>query len=82
MGDTVIVDVRNEMIEEATSLHWHGHHQRNTPYMDGVPFITQCPIAPGTSFRYQFEAVLPATNFYHSHTGTTQQLAFSALHFA
>lgn len=37
--------------------------------MDGVPFITQCPIQPGTSFTYRFKVVKDGTHFYHSHSG-------------
>lgn len=51
------------------TIHWHGLHQRNTPYMDGVPQITQCPIESSTTFRYAFNATEPGTQFYHSHSG-------------
>lgn len=37
--------------------------------MDGVPFITQCPIIGGNTFRYTYRATEPGTQFYHSHTG-------------
>lgn len=37
--------------------------------MDGVPFITQCPIDFATKFRYSFNATEPGTQFYHSHAG-------------
>ena len=66
---TVIVDVTNNLHNEETSIHWHGMHQRNTPWMDGVGFITQCPIESGASFRYVFEAKPSGTFWYHSHTG-------------
>lgn len=69
MGDEVVVDVQNLLLGESTSIHWHGHHQRHTPYMDGVPLITQCPIQPATTFRYHFKAEHPGTHFWHSHTG-------------
>lgn len=52
-----------------TTIHWHGMRQRKTPYMDGVPFITQCPIAAGDTFRYSFWAEDTGTFFYHSHSG-------------
>ncbi|XP_065208115.1 uncharacterized protein LOC135836952 [Planococcus citri] len=70
LGDSLVVDVVNSMVEESTSIHWHGHHQKYTPYMDGVPFITQCPIASGTTFRYLVTASHVGTHFWHSHTGT------------
>ncbi|XP_066596794.1 uncharacterized protein [Prorops nasuta] len=67
-NDTIIVDVNNLMEGLDTAIHWHGIHQRETPYFDGVPFVTQCPILGGTSFRYKFKADKPGTHFYHSHS--------------
>lgn len=57
------------MIAEGTTVHWHGHHQRGTPYMDGAPLVTQCPISPGSLFRYTFTASLAGSHFWHSHAG-------------
>lgn len=37
--------------------------------MDGVPFLTQCPIPHGSKFRYSFNAAESGTNLYHSHEG-------------
>lgn len=33
------------------TIHWHGILQRGTQYYDGVPFVTQCPIQQGNTFR-------------------------------
>ena len=66
---TVLVDVYNRLTSEAASIHWHGMHQMNTPWMDGVEHITQCGIAPSSSFRYIFKAFPPGTHWYHSHSG-------------
>lgn len=68
-GATVVVDVVNLLTTEETSIHWHGMHQRRTPWMDGVGYITQCPIEAGTSFRYIFNATPAGTFWYHSHSG-------------
>ncbi|KAL1396378.1 hypothetical protein pipiens_010547 [Culex pipiens pipiens] len=68
-NDTIVVDVSNEMDGLATAIHWHGFHQLDSPWMDGVPMVTQCPIPAGTSFRYRFQAVDPGTQWYHSHSG-------------
>lgn len=35
--------------------------------MDGVPGVQQCPIAPGSTFTYRFQADLYGTSWYHSH---------------
>lgn len=53
----------------SATIHWHGMTQKRTPYSDGVPFITQCPIHFGNKFRYTFEANDAGTNFYHGHCG-------------
>lgn len=69
VNDTIIVDVRNRLMSEGTTLHWHGMHQRDSPYMDGVPHVSQCPIPPGHNFRYNFRAENAGTHFWHSHLG-------------
>ena len=69
-GDQIVVDVRNEMVNgEGISIHWHGQYQNFSPYMDGVGMVTQCPILPYTSFRYNFTASNPGTHWWHGHTG-------------
>lgn len=68
-NDFVVFDVSNHAHGTAASIHWHGFHQRETPHMDGVPYITQCPIPYSTTFRYAFKATESGTQFYHSHSG-------------
>ncbi|KAK6192790.1 hypothetical protein SNE40_004203 [Patella caerulea] len=69
-GDRVIVWVKNLMIDPAaTSVHWHGQHQRNSAYMDGVGFITQCAIEYNQLFKYDFVVGPAGTHWYHSHVG-------------
>lgn len=69
LDDTIIVDVKNRLMSEGTTIHWHGMHQRASPYMDGVPHVTQCPIPAGQNFRYNFVAENAGTHFWHSHLG-------------
>ncbi|XP_059146111.1 uncharacterized protein LOC131933346 [Physella acuta] len=38
--------------------------------MDGVSYVTQCPITPMQQFTYKFEAYPRGTFWYHSHLGT------------
>lgn len=66
-GDTIQVKVTNKLANEGTSLHWHGFLMTGTNQMDGVPGITQCPIAPGSSQTYTFKAELYGHSWYHSH---------------
>ncbi len=49
--------------------HWHGLLQKGTSFMDGATGVTQCPIAPGSSFLYSFNADHAGTFWYHSHFG-------------
>lgn len=35
--------------------------------MDGVPSVTQCPIAPGKTFTYTFVASTYGSSWWHSH---------------
>ncbi|BFZ08940.1 hypothetical protein BsWGS_11978 [Bradybaena similaris] len=69
-GQTVIVHVKNMLTSMATSIHWHGQHQYLTPWMDGVAFVTQCPILPGQTFTYKFQAYPKGTFWYHAHSGS------------
>uniref|UniRef100_A0A8D8P5K9 L-ascorbate oxidase n=1 Tax=Culex pipiens TaxID=7175 RepID=A0A8D8P5K9_CULPI len=79
-NDIIVVDVENNLMGESTTIHWHGLHMKKTPYMDGVPHISQCPISPETTFRYTFKADNPGTHFWHSHTGMQRgDGAFGAL---
>ncbi|KAG1765828.1 laccase [Suillus placidus] len=73
-GDTFKINVKNQLSDESmltsTSIHWHGVFQRHSNQMDGVAFVTQCPIAPGHSFLYEFNAGNQVgTHWYHSHYG-------------
>ncbi|KAG2108567.1 laccase [Suillus cothurnatus] len=62
----------NEMLK-STSVHWHGIRQNGTNYVDGVSFVTQCPIAQNHSFLHSFEARNQAGTFwYHSHYAVQQ----------
>ncbi|OWF48324.1 Laccase-4 [Mizuhopecten yessoensis] len=65
----LIINVINNLLSETVTVHWHGLLQKNTPWMDGVGFITQCPILQGQSFRFDFIANPAGTYWYHSHVG-------------
>lgn len=53
-GDRVIVNLKNSLGNESTSIHWHGLHQQGSNAMDGTTGATQCPILPGDTFTYNF----------------------------
>ena len=64
----IVVNVINKL-NSNTSIHWHGMHQKNTHWMDGVEHVTQCGIPPDGSFTYIFQALQTGTHWYHSHSG-------------
>ncbi|KAK0733755.1 multicopper oxidase-domain-containing protein [Lasiosphaeria miniovina] len=68
-GDKIVVTVHNNITgpEEGTAIHWHGFLQQGTPWEDGAPGISQCPIAPRKSFTYEFTASLFGSTWYHGH---------------
>ena len=65
---TVVVNVKNNLTDQDISIHWHGMFQYQTPWMDGVGLITQCPIGVGNTFRHIFKAAPTGTFWYHSHS--------------
>ncbi|KAI1479932.1 putative multicopper oxidase [Daldinia eschscholtzii] len=68
-GDIIEVNVHN-YASNATAIHWHGIFQNGTNWMDGAAGVTQCPIAPWSSYRYRFNVTGQAgTYFYHGHQG-------------
>lgn len=68
-NDLIVVDVVNRAGAKETTIHWHGQNQVGSPHMDGVPFVTQCPILGENTFRYTFRAAENGTFFWHSHMG-------------
>lgn len=70
-GDTAEIVVHNQL-KESTSLHWHGLFLPNKE--DGVPYLTQMPINPGTTHTYRFPIIQNGTHWYHSHSGLQEQI--------
>ncbi|HAI29926.1 MAG TPA: copper oxidase, partial [Thalassospira sp.] len=71
-GEDVHVRFDNQL-SEASSIHWHGVRVPNA--MDGVPGLTQKPVAPGEIFDYRFNARDAGTYWYHPHINSPTQLA-------
>ncbi|WP_083511570.1 multicopper oxidase family protein [Alicyclobacillus acidiphilus] len=70
-GDLVEVTVHNELSVPIT-IHWHGISVPGS--QDGVPGLTQDPIAPGGSYVYRFVASQAGTYWYHSHINSVQEI--------
>ena len=70
-GDRVRLNVTNHL-PEPFSMHWHG---LEIPIeMDGMPGISQEPIAPGATFSYEFTLRQNGTFFYHSHMAMQEMM--------
>ena len=61
---TVTVNFTNS-IAWPTTIHWHGLRLDNAS--DGVPGITQDPVEPGETFRYEVHFKDPGIYWYHPH---------------
>ena len=70
-GERLRVAVQNRLNEE-TTVHWHGVRVPNP--MDGVPHLTQKPIAPGETFLYDFSPPDAGTYWYHPHQRSFEQV--------
>lgn len=71
-GKPVTVHVTNDLPDNlSTTVHWHG--LRVPLNMDGVPYISQPPIANGHRFTYTFTPKESGTFWYHSHVSMGQQ---------
>ncbi|KAJ4154434.1 hypothetical protein NW765_015192 [Fusarium oxysporum] len=69
-GDRLVIHVHNGVQDEGVSLHWHGLRMKDQNSVDGAVGFTQCPIAPGRSFTYNFTigAEEHGTFWWHSHS--------------
>lgn len=50
------------------AIHWRGQPQTESPFMDGVPMVTQCPVPSYTTFQYRFRASEPGTHLWQAHS--------------
>jgi FtsP/CotA-like multicopper oxidase with cupredoxin domain len=63
-GATVVVQFHNG-IDQASAVHWHGVRLDNR--FDGVPGVTQDPVAPGATFTYVVRFPDSGVYWYHPH---------------
>ncbi len=71
-GVPFVANVQNGL-KDYTSLHWHGIRVPNE--MDGVPYLTQFPMAENETYRYSFTPEDAGTYWYHPHCMTMEQMA-------
>jgi FtsP/CotA-like multicopper oxidase with cupredoxin domain len=70
-GDRLRITVENGLTED-TTVHCHGIRLPNA--MDGVPHLTQKPIAPRETFIYEFDVPDAGTYWYHPHINSAEQV--------
>jgi FtsP/CotA-like multicopper oxidase with cupredoxin domain len=71
-GERLRIEVEN-LLPVDTTVHFHGIRMPNA--MDGVPHLTQAPIAArGGRFVYEFDLPDAGTYWYHPHLGSSEQL--------
>lgn len=71
LGETLRVTFTNQLPQE-TTIHWHGVRVPNA--MDGVPHLTQPPVAPGARFVYEFTPKDAGTFWFHPHVRASEQV--------
>ncbi|KXH59620.1 multicopper oxidase [Colletotrichum salicis] len=68
-GETLEAFVDNQLPIEST-IHWHGIYQKNEPWNDGVPGVTQWATEPRDNYTYRFTPEGQyGSYFYHGHFG-------------
>lgn len=70
-GDRIRVIVTNDL-PEPTNFHMHGFEM--PVQYDGAAEMTQNPIMPGQSFKYEFDVHEHGTFFYHSHVAMQEAM--------
>ena len=75
-GEHVRIYVTNKL-PEPTTVHWHGVFVPNG--MDGVAGLTQEPIPPGKTFKYEFVFDRAGTFMYHPHVDEMTQIALGMM---
>ncbi len=75
-GERIRIYVTNKL-HVPTSVHWHGLYLPNG--MDGVSGLTQRPIEPGETFKYEWTLRQYGTYMFHSHHDTMTQEAMGLI---
>jgi len=73
-GDQLRIRVEN-LLNQPTSIHWHGLLVPAS--MDGVPAVSNDPIAAGRVFVYEFPIRQTGTYWYHSHWDMQEQIGLA-----
>jgi FtsP/CotA-like multicopper oxidase with cupredoxin domain len=69
------IEVENTLLNEPTSIHWHGLLLPAS--MDGVPDVSNFPIASKKVFVYEYPLLQSGTYWYHSHWRLQEQVGMA-----
>jgi len=75
-GDRLRIYVTNRLPEN-TCIHWHGVLVPSG--MDGVAGLSQKNIAPGETYKYEFQLRQYGTYMYHSHSDEMTQMGLGMM---
>ena len=72
LGDILRAKVKNSLTRpgEHVTIHWHGLRIANA--QDGVAYMTQPPIQPGSEATYEFAPPDTGTFFFHTHCNSVE----------
>lgn len=80
VNDTLRIKLNNKLpadfpqTSSGISIHFHGFSMwDNNRWFDGAAYVSQCPVAPGSSFTYEFKVdEAPGTYFWHDHSASNR----------
>jgi FtsP/CotA-like multicopper oxidase with cupredoxin domain len=70
-GEQLRILVENQLDDQPTTIHWHG--VLVPAGMDGVPQVSNAPIAARRTYVYEYPLRQSGTYWYHSHYGFQEQ---------
>jgi FtsP/CotA-like multicopper oxidase with cupredoxin domain len=74
-GEMLRIEVENLLSDQPTTIHWHG--LLLPAGMDGVPDVSNFPIAPRRVYVYEYPLRQSGTYWYHSHQGLQEQIGLA-----
>ncbi len=74
-GESLRIRVENHLSDQPTTIHWHG--LLLPAGMDGVPDVSNVPIAPRRIYVYEYPILQSGTYWYHSHYKLQEQVGLA-----
>ena len=67
VNETLSINLCNALPDFAITVHFHGLHQRQSPFHDGVSGVTQCALQPHSCQQIDIPVEQTGTYYYHAH---------------